>query len=137
MAVNSEMLSTIASVGKWISGQFGPSRKTLNLRISDLEDQISRLSAENQMLGDQNEAILRAVLTQLQTSGTYCVEIKGNTIIITSGNNDVIGLKGSPVQDESEIVVDAAERRMIGDDFFERVERKITESRRTKPSDRS
>lgn len=80
-----EMYVPIIAEGvKWVKENLGPSKKTLKIKIADLEEQVKILSYGNQALIESIGQIVPLILEHLKAEGHYTVN--ANTIIQINEN---------------------------------------------------
>lgn len=82
--ISEEWVPIIVEGVQWVKESFGPSKKQLKMRITDLEEQVRSLSSGNQALLQNSREIMSVILEKLLMDGGY--RIKANTIIQNSGN---------------------------------------------------
>ncbi len=73
MAINSQWIPIISESISWINNQFGPSKKELQLKISDLERQVEFLAKGNSTLIENLNSIIQAILLKLNSSNEYII----------------------------------------------------------------
>ena len=138
MAINAQWIPIISESISWVSDKLGPSKKQLNIRISDLEQQVQLLTAGNDVLTSNLNLIIQAILTQLQASNNFI--INADSICLVGKNTGTINTQKSFIVAETNF--NDASQGKRGEEkhdiskIFDGVDEEIAHSRVAQPSDR-
>lgn len=137
MAIDAQWIPIISESISWVSNKLGPSNKKLNMRISDLEQQVQLLTAENGVLMSNLSLIIQAILNQLQAS---------NNFIINADAIYLVGENAGTIKTETSFIVAEENFRVAGQGkqkggkldvskIFDRVDEEIAHTRVSRPCD--
>lgn len=136
MAISEEWLPVIAEGVSWVKDKFGPSKKELEVRVSDLEKQVHILVAGNATLVNSLGLITQAILQQLK-SDDYT--INADTIVFVGENSGYIDIPQSIVSNSftsGDVVVQEQKADFNISKIFDGIDQEIAHSRISKPSER-
>lgn len=122
-----ELCAPIIDQGlNWVKGMIGPSKKELQVEISELEKQIKTLSYGNQFLAQNIQQIMDIVLNRLMQSGDYFIN-SGNIIKIEGNTGSV------QIRQEVKDAVQTQPKRFIS--IFNNIDEEIAKARLTMPGE--
>ena len=84
MAISEEWLPVILGTISWLKDRVGPSKKELKMQISDLEKELSSRVSENNIMVDNMNLLLNAILSHIRSDSMYT--INAETIIYVDKN---------------------------------------------------
>lgn len=138
MAINAQWIPIISESLSWVSNKLAPSKKELNIKISDLEQQVQLLTAGNAALTRNLNLILQAILNQLQFSNSFVVN--ADTICFVGKNTGIISMEKSFIVSEKDFKDTAQSERKGGkldvSKIFDGLDEEIAHTRISRPSDR-
>ena len=123
MGFNEQWVPVIAESVKWVKDKLGPSKKELQIKVTDLESQVKALSFGNATLSKSMEQIITEVLNQLVNGGYRIVD---NTIVFVKDNHGQINVRFNSEQNNETKI------RSIFDD----IDKEIAQSRLLRSSER-
>ncbi len=126
MEISEDWQPIINEAINWVKEKVKPTKKELQLKISDLEEQIKTLSYGNQALSKNIEQILCLVISQLRADKQYV--INADTIIM--GNSGQVQV----VKDDNVNNISCS-KQDIGD-IFDNMDEEIKECKLIRPSER-
>ncbi len=88
MDINKLIIPIVSQGIQWVNEKMKPSKKELELKISELEKQVETLVCDNVFLQKKINEIVYAILTQLESRGNYV--INADSIIQIDGNYDTV-----------------------------------------------
>lgn len=138
MAINAQWLPIISESVSWVNNRLGPSKKELNVKISDLEQQVQSLAAGNVVLMSNMNLIIQAILNQLQSSNSFI--INADSICLVGKNTGVINVEKSLSITEKRLKDTSLEIReeekLDVSKIFDGVDEEIAHTRIARPSNR-
>lgn len=138
MAINAQWIPIISEGISWVSNQFGPSKKELIVKVSDLEQQVQSLVAENVRLTSNMNLIVQAILNQLQASNNFI--INADSICLVGKNTGIINTEKSfaiaPTNFKGISQGDRKEEKLDVSKIFDGVDEEIAHTRITQPSNK-
>lgn len=138
MAINAQWIPIISESLSWVSSKLVPSKKELNIKISDLEQQVQLLTAGNAALTRNLNLILQAILNQLQFSNSFVVN--ADTICFVGKNTGIISMEKNFIVSEKDFKGTTQSERKGGkldvSKIFDGLDEEIAHTRISRPSDR-
>lgn len=127
MEVKEQWIPIITEAVKWVSKEIKPSKKELQLRISDLEEEVKRLSYGNYALFNNIDQIVSIIVSQLKSEQKYI--INADKIIYIDGKNEQINIEKDDKKDNFE------DENCISS-IFDGMDEEIKQCRLLRPSER-
>ncbi len=139
MAINELWVPVIVEGVKWVIEK-ARSKKSLSVKVSELEEEVRHLTECNQALYQYCQLITKAILDHLQTTNSCSVNA-GKIIYIGSNDSDSITtiLPAIPLISPSTEVKDPIpkeEKFLDVSTIFDGIEEDIEERRKLRPSER-
>ena len=144
MAINALWIPIINEAVSWVAGRFNSNsnsnipQKDLQLKISELEHQVQSLTAGNEMLMQNLNLIIQAVLQQLKDARGFTVN--ADSIFLIGENSGSIHQEDHSVLSDKNIGgIKQRKKKEEGFDvskIFDGVDEEISHTRVTKSTDR-
>ena len=138
VAIDAQWIPVISEGVSWVTSKLGPSKKELNIKISELEQQVQLLMAGNVALTNNLNLIIQAILNQLQASNSFI--INADSISLVGSNSGVINTEKSYIAAEKIYNDIVQSEKKEGKDsvskIFDGVDEEIAHTRIAKPSNR-
>lgn len=130
MEINEQIIPIVYEAIKWIKEKMKPTKKELQIQVSELEEQVKTLSYGNQNLMENMGQIMCIILSKLQSDGNYI--INADNIIQIKDNNAPVCVMGQGVINIAQV---ENERKKLINSIFDNMDDEIIESRLSRPSD--
>lgn len=130
MEVNEQWFPIISESINWVREKMKPTKKELELKISDLEEQVKILSYGNQSLKKDIEQIMSIIISQLKSDGQYL--INADTIFYIVGNSGQMHI----AKDDSIRNISCDNDKNFIDSIFDNMDEEIKQCRLMRPSER-
>lgn len=130
MEMKEQWIPIIAEAVKWVKDKTKPSKKELQLKVSDLEEQVKILSYGNKSLSDSIEHIMSIVIAKLQLDGQYT--ISADTIIYVVGNSGKVNIVK---EDKKNNTLYSDDKQCI-ETIFDNMDEEIIECKLMRPSEK-
>ena len=130
MEVNEQWLPIISETINWIREKMKPTKKELELKITDLEEQVKILSYGNQSLKKDIEQIMSIIISQLKSDGQYL--INADTIVYIVENSGQMHI----AKDDSIKNISCDNDKNFIDSIFDNMDEEIKQCRLMRPSER-
>lgn len=126
MELNEQWIPIIFESIQWVKEKMPPSKKELQLKISDLEEQVKILSYGNGMLIKNLEQIMTIIMSKLQEEHYV---INADTIINIEENSGQVLMQKNNIQSQT-MKIESAKS------IFDNMDEEILQSRLMRPSER-
>lgn len=128
MDINELIIPAVSEGIQWVKEKMRPSKKELELKISELEKHIEILTCNNEILQKSVNEILAAILTQLRVGGNYIVSADSITLI--EKNSGVVHV----MKDSTSFQIQ--ENYDDNDSIFDGMDEEILQCKLSRPSER-
>lgn len=130
MEINEQWIPIITEAVKWVRDKTKPTKKELQLKISDLEEQVKILSYGNKLLSTNIEHIMSIIIAQLKSDEQY--KINADTIIQIKGNSGEVHIMK---ENKTNNILWSDDKQYI-EAIFDNMDEEIKECKLMRPSER-
>lgn len=130
MEINEIWIPIIEEAVKWVKNKMKPTKRELQLKVSDLEEQVKILSYGNKSLSNNIENIMSIIIALLKSDDQY--RINADTIIQVIENSGQVHIVK---EDKTNNILSRDNKQYIGS-IFDNMDEEIEECKLIRPSER-